>query len=80
VVFEVKNITSEVISGQAIPSVTPGKATAYLKKIECFCFVQQTLKPGETREMPLRFYVSPDLPEDVKEMTLSYSFFKAVRK
>jgi cytochrome c oxidase assembly protein subunit 11 len=77
VFFEVKNTTSEKVAGQAIPSVTPGKAAAYLKKIECFCFVQQTLGAGEAKEMPLRFFVSPDLPEDVKEMTLSYSFFKA---
>lgn len=79
VIFEVKNITSETIAGQAIPSVTPGKASTYLKKIECFCFIRQELKPGEVKEMPLRFYVSPELPLDVKEMTLSYSFFKAVK-
>jgi cytochrome c oxidase assembly protein subunit 11 len=79
VFFEAKNTTSEKVAGQAIPSVTPGKAAAYLKKIECFCFVQQTLEAGEAKEMPLRFFVSPDLPEDVKEMTLSYSFFKATK-
>ncbi|MDX1915376.1 MAG: cytochrome c oxidase assembly protein [Methylophilus sp.] len=77
VVFEAKNTTSEVVKGQAIPSVTPGKAAAHLKKIECFCFIGQSLKPGEVKEMPLRFYLSPDLPDDVKEMTLSYSFYKA---
>jgi cytochrome c oxidase assembly protein subunit 11 len=77
VIFVAKNTTSETVSGQAVPSVTPGKASSHLKKIECFCFVNQALKSGETKEMPLRFFVSPDLPEDVKEMTLSYSFFKA---
>ena len=80
VVFVAKNITSVEVSGQAIPSITPGIGAANLKKIECFCFVKQTLKPGEEREMPLRFYVSPDLPADVPEMTLSYSFFPAVEK
>jgi len=75
--FEAKNITSQVVAGQAIPSVTPGQAAAHLKKIECFCFKRQELKPGETKIMPLRFFVSNDLPEDVKEMTLSYSFFSA---
>ena len=80
VVFVAKNITSVEVSGQAIPSITPGIGAANLKKIECFCFVRQTLKPGEEREMPLRFYVSPDLPADVPEMTLSYSFFPAVEK
>lgn len=77
VIFVAKNTTSETVSGQAVPSVTPGKASTHLKKIECFCFVNQSLKSGETKEMPLRFFVSPDLPEDVKELTLSYSFFKA---
>jgi len=80
VIFEAKNITSEVQSGQAIPSVTPSIASIYLKKIECFCFVRQSLKPGEVKEMPLRFFVSPELPQDVKEMTLSYSFYKAVKQ
>lgn len=73
--FEAKNITSQIVAGQAIPSVTPGLAAAHLKKIECFCFQKQELKPGETKIMPLRFFVSPELPDDVKEMTLSYAFF-----
>ena len=77
VLFEAKNITSQIVAGQAIPSVTPGQAAAHLKKIECFCFQRQELKPGETKIMPLRFFVSNDLPQDVKEMTLSYSFFSA---
>lgn len=77
VLFEAKNITSQELAGQAIPSVTPGLAASHFKKIECFCFKRQTLKPGEVKIMPLRFFVSPDLPEDVKDITLSYSFFKA---
>ncbi len=77
VMFEAKNITSEEVAGQAIPSVTPGKASAHLKKIECFCFVRQSLKPGEVKELPLRFFVSADLPPEVHELTLSYSFFPA---
>lgn len=80
VVFIAKNITNQEVAGQAIPSITPGIGAANLKKIECFCFVRQTLKAGEQREMPLRFYVSPDLPTDVSEMTLSYSFFPAVKE
>ena len=80
VVFVAKNITSQVVVGQAVPSVTPGIASANLKKIECFCFVRQSLNPGEEKEMPLRFFVSPALPKDVKEMTLSYSFFPAVEE
>ena len=80
VLFVAKNITNEVVVGQAVPSITPGIAAANLKKIECFCFVRQSLKPGEEKEMPLRFFVSPDLPRDVSDMTLSYSFFPAVSK
>ncbi len=78
VVFIAKNITSQTVSGRAVPSVTPGIGAVNLKKIECFCFVNQSLKPGEEKEMPLRFFISPDLPEDVHEMTLSYAFFPAV--
>jgi cytochrome c oxidase assembly protein subunit 11 len=77
VMFEAKNTTNTVVAGQAIPSVTPGKASAHLKKIECFCFVKQTLQPGEVKALPLRFFISADLPQEVQEMTLSYSFFPA---
>ncbi|MFQ6334412.1 cytochrome c oxidase assembly protein [Methylophilus sp. 3sh_L] len=77
VMFEAKNTTNAVVAGQAIPSVTPGKASAHLKKIECFCFVKQTLQPGEVKALPLRFFISADLPQEVQEMTLSYSFFPA---
>lgn len=80
VLFEAKNITNQVVVGQAVPSVTPGVASVYLKKIECFCFVNQSLKPGETKIMPLRFFVDPAIPKDISEMTLSYSFFEATRK
>ncbi len=80
VIFVAKNTTNEVVVGQAVPSITPGIAAANLKKIECFCFVRQSLKPGEEKEMPLRFFVSPELPKDVSDMTLSYSFFPAVKE
>lgn len=76
--FEARNNTNAVVTGQAVPSVSPGRATPYFKKIECFCFERQELKPGESKEMPLRFYVSPDIPADVQTVTLSYAFFKAV--
>lgn len=79
VMFEAKNTTSTEVSGQAIPSVTPGKASAHLKKIECFCFVKQTLKSGEVKKLPLRFFIGADLPQEVHEMTLSYSFFPAAQ-
>lgn len=75
--FTAKNMTNEAITGQAIPSISPGQASVYFKKIECFCFSQQKLNPGESKEMPLRFYVSKDLPKDVGVVTLSYAFFNA---
>lgn len=80
VIFIAKNTTNEVVVGRAVPSVTPGIAAANLKKIECFCFVRQSLQPGEEKEMPLRFFVSPELPVDVSDMTLSYAFFPAVKE
>ena len=79
VIFVAKNTTNEVVVGRAVPSVTPGIAASNLKKIECFCFVNQSLKAGEEKEMPLRFFVSPELPKEVSDMTLSYSFFPAVQ-
>jgi cytochrome c oxidase assembly protein subunit 11 len=70
-----KNMSAEKITGQAVPSVAPIKASKYFNKTECFCFSQQTFGPGEGREMPLRFIVDPDLPKDVRTITLSYTFF-----
>lgn len=61
--------------GVAVPSITPELATLYFKKIECFCFKQQTLKAGENKEMPVMFYVKPDLPADVNTVTLNYAFY-----
>ena len=73
--YLVRNLAGEEITGQAIPSVTPGESAPHFKKIECFCFTRQTLKPGETREMPVRFIVDAGLDKDVQTITLSYSFF-----
>ena len=75
-VYTVKNINDRDIVGQAIPSVSPQIASLYFKKAECFCFVNQLLKAGETKEMVVRFEVDKELPEDVAELTLSYTFFK----
>jgi len=70
-----KNPTNRTMAGQAVPSVSPGRAAQHFNKIECFCFQRQELKPGEAREMPLVFFVSPDLPANVQEISLSYSLF-----
>lgn len=64
--------------GVAVPSITPELATLYFKKIECFCFKQQTLKAGESKVMPVMFYVRPDLPADVNTVTLNYAFYNGV--
>lgn len=77
--YVAKNVTNVEVTGQAIPSVSPGLAAKYFKKVECFCFQRQPLKPGETKEMPLTFFVSPELPENVQTITLSYAFYKAVK-
>lgn len=70
-----RNTTADTIVGQAVPSVAPNVAAAHFKKIECFCFTQQTLKGKEAKSMPVRFLVQPDLPREVKTVTLSYTFF-----
>jgi cytochrome c oxidase assembly protein subunit 11 len=75
VAYYVRNPTSEAITAQAVPSLAPMISAEYFKKIECFCFTQQTLAPGEARAMPVRFYVDPALPSDVRTITLSYGFF-----
>jgi len=72
-----RNLTDNAITGQAVPSLAPGLAARYFNKTECFCFTQQTLGPREAREMPIRFVVDPDLPADVKTVSLSYTFYQA---
>lgn len=74
--FEVRNEKGQSITGQAIPSYGPAYAAQYFQKVECFCFSQQTLKPNETREMPVVFVIDPALPKDVNTITLSYTFFE----
>lgn len=78
--YYAKNMSAEKITGQAVPSVAPFKASKYFNKTECFCFSQQTFGPGEGREMPLRFIVDPDLPKDVQTITLSYTFFNTQQR
>lgn len=69
------NPTNHTMVAQAIPSISPSIAAAHLKKVECFCFSQQTLRPGETTNLPLRFFLDPKLPNSVKRLTLSYTLF-----
>lgn len=78
--FRVRNRESQWIVGQAIPSVTPSQATPYFKKTECFCFAQQELQGGDSKDMPLIFYIDPDLPKNVTTITLSYKLFNITDK
>ena len=71
-----RNDSQNAIVGSAVPSVAPARASGYFTTTECFCFTAQTLQPGESRDMPVRFIVDQDLPADVKTITLSYTFFK----
>lgn len=75
--YVVKNLSDRAVTGQAIPSITPAVATPYFQKIECFCFNQQTLQPGEERSLPVVFVVNPELDRDLGTITLSYTFFAA---
>jgi cytochrome c oxidase assembly protein subunit 11 len=77
IIYSATNKSSQTVVGQAIPSVTPGLASKYFNKTECFCFTQQTLEGKEQKDMPVRFIIDPDLPDDVHTITLSYSFFNA---
>lgn len=73
--FYAKNESTKDIIGQAVPSVSPGKAAVYLQKVECFCFNQQPLKAREDVEMALQFYVDPELPDNISTLTLSYTLY-----
>jgi cytochrome c oxidase assembly protein subunit 11 len=74
--FYVRNRASQAVTGQAVPSVSPGLAALHLHKTECFCFRQQTLEAGQELEMPVTFYVDEDLPDDIGTLSLSYTLFK----
>jgi len=80
VVFEVRNRSDRAVTGQAIPSFGPQLAGRYFKKLDCFCFTQQTLAPGEVKRMPVAFVIERGLPQDVNTVTLSYTFFEVEGK
>ena len=76
VMYEFRNVQNRTMAAQAIPSYAPKQATAHFNKLECFCFNEYTLAPGESRQWPVAFIIDPRLPRDVRTITLSYTFFE----
>lgn len=76
VMYEFQNTQNRRMSAQAIPSYAPQQAAAHFNKVECFCFNQYTLDPGEKKQWPVAFVIDPKLSKDVKTITLSYTFFE----
>ena len=76
VLYEFQNIQNRAMSAQAIPSYAPKQAASHFNKLECFCFNQYTLAPGEKKEWPVAFVIDPKLSKDVSTITLSYTFFE----
>lgn len=75
--FTARNIAGTATVGQAVPSVSPNTAAAYFNKTECFCFTRQAFDAGESKVMPVRFVIDRNLPQQVRTITLSYTFFDA---
>jgi len=73
--FDATNKAASAIVGKAVPSVAPNTASLYFNKTECFCFTEQMLQAGESRRMPVRFFVDPKLPPEIETITLSYTFY-----
>ncbi len=80
VLYTFKNTQNRAMAAQAIPSYAPKQATAHFNKLECFCFNEYLLQPGEEREWPVVFVIDPKLPKDVTTITLSYTFFEVPSK
>ena len=76
VMYEFQNVQDRTMAAQAIPSYAPRQAGPHFNKIECFCFNQYTLAPGEKKQWPVAFVIDPKLPKDVTTITLSYTFFE----
>lgn len=76
VMYEFQNVQPRRMAAQAIPSYAPRNAAPHFNKLECFCFDQYTLEPGEKKEWPVAFVIDPKLPKDVTTITLSYTFFE----
>lgn len=73
--YYAKNYSNRQVVGQSVPSIAPGEASLYLHKTECFCFNQQILAAGEDVQMPMKFFIDPDIPKHITRLTLSYRLF-----
>ncbi|MFM6995890.1 MAG: cytochrome c oxidase assembly protein [Limnohabitans sp.] len=80
VMYEFQNIQNRTMAAQAIPSYAPKQATQHFNKLECFCFNQYTLAPGEKKQWPVAFVIDPKISKDVTTITLSYTFFEVGSK
>ncbi len=76
VMYEFQNSQNRRMAAQAIPSYAPQQAAQYFNKLECFCFNQYMLEPGEKKQWPVAFVIDPKISKDVKTITLSYTFFE----
>ena len=76
VMYEFRNVQNRTMTAQAIPSYAPKQAEPHFSKLQCFCFSEYTLQPGERKEWPVVFVIDPKLPKDVRTITLSYTFFE----
>ena len=76
VMYEFRNRQNRTMVAQAFPSYAPSVAMAHFKKLECFCFTEHVLKPGESKQWPVVFVIDRKLPKDVRTITLSYTFFE----
>ena len=76
VMYQFRNRQDRTMAAQAFPSYAPAPAMSHFKKVECFCFTEHVLKPGESKEWPVVFVIDPKLPKDVRTITLSYTFFE----
>jgi cytochrome c oxidase assembly protein subunit 11 len=80
VMYTFRNVQDHTMAAQAIPSYAPKQAMPHFNKLECFCFNEYTLAPGESKTWPVVFVIDPKLPKDVKTITLSYTFFEVKGK